>query len=97
MQDLGYNYDSLREETPEEKIHKVYTFNSVRKSMSTVIPRPNGGYHLLTKGASEIVLKKFVFLFLCNIFNIEKLFKLFYLFFYLNFKGVIGFTVKMES
>jgi len=43
---------------PEERIHKVYTFNSVRKSMSTVIPRVGGGYHLLTKGASEIVLKK---------------------------------------
>jgi Ca2+ transporting ATPase len=37
---------------------QVYTFNSVRKSMSTVIPRVGGGFHLFTKGASEIVLKK---------------------------------------
>uniref|UniRef100_T1G8G7 Calcium-transporting ATPase n=1 Tax=Helobdella robusta TaxID=6412 RepID=T1G8G7_HELRO len=58
IQDLGQNYEAVREEMPEEKIHKVYTFNSVRKSMSTVIPRVDGGYHLLTKGASEIVLKK---------------------------------------
>ena len=60
MQDMGQNYATLREDTPEEKIHKVYTFNSVRKSMSTVIPGSKGGYHLLTKGASEIVLKKLV-------------------------------------
>ena len=37
---------------------QVYTFNSVRKSMSTVIKQPTGGYRLFTKGASEIVLKK---------------------------------------
>ena len=55
---MGQNYEAVREEMPEERIHKVYTFNSVRKSMSTVIPRVGGGYHLLTKGASEIVLKK---------------------------------------
>lgn len=60
VHDLGQNYETIREEMPEEKIHKVYTFNSVRKSMSTVIPRSTGGFHLLTKGASEIVLKKSV-------------------------------------
>jgi len=27
--------------------------------MGTVIPRPNGGYRLYTKGASEIIMKKF--------------------------------------
>ena len=38
---------------------KVFTFNANRKSMSTVIHLPNdAGYRLLTKGASEIVLKK---------------------------------------
>ena len=37
---------------------KVFTFNSARKSMSTVIPLPGGGYRLFTKGASEIVLGK---------------------------------------
>lgn len=56
--DLGRNYESIREEFPEDKIHKVYTFNSVRKSMSTVIQRPGGGYRLFSKGASEIILKK---------------------------------------
>ncbi|ESO03383.1 hypothetical protein HELRODRAFT_187088 [Helobdella robusta] len=55
--DLEQNYETARENMPEEKIHKVYTFNSVRKSMSTVIPRENG-YTLFTKGASEIVMKK---------------------------------------
>ena len=39
-------------------LRQVYTFNSVRKSMSTVIKLPSGGYRLFTKGASEMVLKK---------------------------------------
>jgi Ca2+ transporting ATPase len=56
--DLGQSYEAQRDEMPEEKLHKVYTFNSVRKSMSTVVPREGGGYRLFTKGASEIVLKK---------------------------------------
>ena len=37
---------------------KVFTFNSARKSMSTVVPLPGGGFRLFTKGASEIVLDK---------------------------------------
>ena len=56
--DLSQSYEAVRDEMPEDKIHKVYTFNSVRKSMSTVIPRAGGGYQLFTKGASEIVLKR---------------------------------------
>jgi Ca2+ transporting ATPase len=57
--ELGQDYEKAREQMPEEKITKVYTFNSVRKSMSTVVPREDRlGYHLFTKGASEIVLKK---------------------------------------
>lgn len=44
---------------PEEKLHKVYTFNSIRKSMTTVIPR-NNGFTVFSKGASEIIMKKFV-------------------------------------
>ncbi|CAH1783922.1 unnamed protein product [Owenia fusiformis] len=58
VMDLGNNYETIREEMPEDKLHKVYTFNSVRKSMSTVIPKEGGGFTLFTKGASEIVLKK---------------------------------------
>jgi Ca2+ transporting ATPase len=55
---LGKRYQTVRDDVPEETFTRVYTFNSVRKSMSTVIPRQGGGYRLFTKGASEIVLKK---------------------------------------
>ena len=77
--DLGYSYESIRLRIPEQTLHKVYTFNSIRKWMTTVIPRhvpaENGvkkedrgsgtkgeGYRVFTKGAAEIVLKKFVIL-----------------------------------
>lgn len=58
---LGVNYDDIREQWPQESLLKVYTFNSVRKSMSTIIKdlepgRP--GITVFTKGASEMVLKK---------------------------------------
>ncbi|XP_073958845.1 plasma membrane calcium-transporting ATPase 3 isoform X2 [Choristoneura fumiferana] len=59
---LGQSYDAVRERHPEESLTKVYTFNSVRKSMSTVIPY-KGGYRLYTKGASEIVMKKCAFIY----------------------------------
>ena len=58
--DLGENYDAVRCEVPEDRLYKVYTFNSVRKSMSTVVRLQNHGYQLYTKGASEIVLQKYV-------------------------------------
>ncbi|XP_065219561.1 plasma membrane calcium-transporting ATPase 2 isoform X2 [Planococcus citri] len=60
---LGKNYQTWRDDVPEEALTRVYTFNSVRKSMSTVIPRQGGGYRLFTKGASEIVLKKCSFIY----------------------------------
>lgn len=61
--DLGKDYQSVRDDIPEEMLHKVYTFNSVRKSMSTVIPLDGGrGYRVYTKGASEIVMKKCSFI-----------------------------------
>lgn len=41
-------------------LSQVYTFNSVRKSMSTVIKLPDGSFRLYSKGASEIMLKKWV-------------------------------------
>ncbi|XP_076841463.1 plasma membrane calcium-transporting ATPase 3a isoform X2 [Brachyhypopomus gauderio] len=56
--DLKRDYQSVREHVPEEKLYKVYTFNSVRKSMSTVIQLPDGGFRIYSKGASEILLKK---------------------------------------
>ncbi|CAG0912528.1 unnamed protein product [Notodromas monacha] len=62
VQDLGGSYEKIREENPEETLHKVYTFNSERKSMSTVIRLPQGGFRVYTKGASEIVMKKCSFI-----------------------------------
>ncbi|XP_023209409.1 plasma membrane calcium-transporting ATPase 2-like [Centruroides sculpturatus] len=61
--DMGKDYQTIRDDTPEEKLHKVYTFNSVRKSMSTVIPLSTGGFRVFTKGASEMVLKKCSYIF----------------------------------
>uniref|UniRef100_A0A3P8YCZ9 P-type Ca(2+) transporter n=1 Tax=Esox lucius TaxID=8010 RepID=A0A3P8YCZ9_ESOLU len=56
--DLKRDYGPVREQIPEEKLYKVYTFNSVRKSMSTVVQLPDGSFRLYSKGASEILLKK---------------------------------------
>ncbi|RWS14795.1 plasma membrane calcium-transporting ATPase 3-like protein [Dinothrombium tinctorium] len=62
--DLGKDYQTIRDEITEDKFYKVYTFNSVRKSMSTVIQlKNNEGFRVYTKGASEMVLKKCVFIF----------------------------------
>ncbi|KAL6433960.1 hypothetical protein ACFW04_005856 [Cataglyphis niger] len=60
---LGKKYQTVRDDYPEETFTRVYTFNSVRKSMSTVIPRKGGGYRLFTKGASEIIMKKCAFIY----------------------------------
>ena len=54
---LGKNYDEIRGEYLEENFLHVYTFNSIRKSMSTVIQRPDS-IRLHVKGASEIILKQ---------------------------------------
>lgn len=56
--DLKQDYQAVRNEVPEEKLYKVYTFNSVRKSMSTVLKNSNGGFRMYSKGASEIILRK---------------------------------------
>uniref|UniRef100_A0AAY4CKA9 Calcium-transporting ATPase n=1 Tax=Denticeps clupeoides TaxID=299321 RepID=A0AAY4CKA9_9TELE len=56
--DLKRDYQPIRNQIPEEKLYKVYTFNSVRKSMSTVIKLPDGNFRMYSKGASEIILKK---------------------------------------
>ncbi|KAL1129907.1 hypothetical protein AAG570_012851 [Ranatra chinensis] len=63
VQNLGKSFQTVRDDMPEEMFTRVYTFNSVRKSMSTVVPRQGGGYRLFTKGASEIVLKKCAFIY----------------------------------
>uniref|UniRef100_A0A8D3BPT4 Calcium-transporting ATPase n=1 Tax=Scophthalmus maximus TaxID=52904 RepID=A0A8D3BPT4_SCOMX len=56
--ELKRDFQPIREEIPEEKLYKVYTFNSSRKSMSTVLKNADGGYRMYSKGASEIVLRK---------------------------------------
>ena len=56
--DLGQDYEAVREEYPPENFVKIFTFNSQRKSMSTVIHLPGGNFRLFTKGASEIILNK---------------------------------------
>uniref|UniRef100_A0A663MJJ5 Calcium-transporting ATPase n=1 Tax=Athene cunicularia TaxID=194338 RepID=A0A663MJJ5_ATHCN len=53
--DLKQDYEPVRNLIPEEKLYKVYTFNSVRKSMSTVIKMPDGSFRMYSKGASEII------------------------------------------
>ncbi|KAL0268070.1 UNVERIFIED_CONTAM: hypothetical protein PYX00_010146 [Menopon gallinae] len=63
VQALNKNYQTIRDDMPEEMFTRVYTFNSVRKSMSTVIPRQGGGYRLFCKGASEIIMKKCSFIY----------------------------------
>ncbi|CAL8339751.1 unnamed protein product [Merluccius merluccius] len=55
---LKRDYQPIRKQMPEELLYKVYTFNSVRKSMSTVVKLPDGSYRMYSKGASEIILKK---------------------------------------
>uniref|UniRef100_A0A8C4XW43 Calcium-transporting ATPase n=1 Tax=Gopherus evgoodei TaxID=1825980 RepID=A0A8C4XW43_9SAUR len=56
--DLKQDYQAVRNEVPEEKLYKVYTFNSVRKSMSTVLKNSDGSFRMYSKGASEIILRK---------------------------------------
>uniref|UniRef100_A0A671KTM6 Calcium-transporting ATPase n=1 Tax=Sinocyclocheilus anshuiensis TaxID=1608454 RepID=A0A671KTM6_9TELE len=56
--DLKKDYQAVRNEIPEEELYKVYTFNSVRKSMSTVLKNTDGSFRMFSKGASEILLKK---------------------------------------
>ncbi|CAF3617423.1 unnamed protein product [Rotaria sp. Silwood1] len=53
----GGSYDEIREKIPQDDLVKVYTFNSARKMMSTII-KHDDGYRLYTKGASEMVLTK---------------------------------------
>lgn len=61
---IGGDYDEIRREYPEEKLYKVYTFNSSRKMMMTVIELKNKnsderiGFRVFCKGASEILLNR---------------------------------------
>ncbi|XP_053168884.1 plasma membrane calcium-transporting ATPase 1-like isoform X1 [Hemicordylus capensis] len=60
--ELKQDYEAIRKMIPEEQLYKVYTFNSERKSMSTVLKNDDGSYQMFTKGASEIVLQKCCFI-----------------------------------
>ncbi|TNN46164.1 Plasma membrane calcium-transporting ATPase 3 [Liparis tanakae] len=55
---LDQDYQTIRNQFPEESLFKVYTFNSARKSMSTVLKNHDGSYRMYSKGASEILLRK---------------------------------------
>jgi Ca2+ transporting ATPase len=59
VQHLGGSYETIRADYPTEKFVKIFTFNSARKMMSTVVEKlDHTGFRLFTKGASEIVLSK---------------------------------------
>ena len=65
VMNLGLDYRAIRKCNPDTNFIKVYTFNSTRKSMSTVIPLPpheNKGWRVFTKGASEIIMSKCSFI-----------------------------------
>lgn len=58
---LGGSYDQIRNQYPSEQFVKVYTFNSARKMMSTIVRlknEPATTYRMYSKGASEIILSK---------------------------------------
>jgi len=55
--DLDGDYNQVRLKYPSDKHVKVFTFNSARKMMSTVV-RHDNCIRLFSKGASEIVLNK---------------------------------------
>uniref|UniRef100_A0A915AW34 Calcium-transporting ATPase n=1 Tax=Parascaris univalens TaxID=6257 RepID=A0A915AW34_PARUN len=62
VQTIDGSYAEIRRKYPEESLFKVYTFNSSRKSMMTVIRLlENGidvGFRVYQKGAAEIVLAR---------------------------------------
>ena len=60
VEHLGGDYAGIRLAHPTNQYVHVYTFNSGRKCMSTVVKHPNipGGLRLFCKGASEMVLNK---------------------------------------
>ncbi|GMT22007.1 hypothetical protein PFISCL1PPCAC_13304, partial [Pristionchus fissidentatus] len=59
--DLGTNFLDVRAKHPEESLFKVYTFNSARKSMMTVL-KLGDTYRVYAKGASEHILARSTFM-----------------------------------
>ncbi len=68
VEHLGGNYAHVREQNPTNQFVHIYTFNSSRKCMSTVINHPTipGAKRLFCKGASEMVLNKCKFMLVGN-------------------------------
>jgi len=60
VEQIGGDYNKIRAAHPTKDFVHVYTFNSARKSMSTIVPHPTipGAVRLFCKGASEMVLVK---------------------------------------
>lgn len=56
--EIGETYQDYRDHNPESSFVKVYTFNSARKSMTTAVRLPGGGFRIYSKGASEIILSR---------------------------------------
>jgi Ca2+ transporting ATPase len=68
VEHLGGNYATIRENNPTNQFVHIYTFNSSRKCMTTVIKHPSipGAVRLFCKGASEMVLNKCKFMLVNN-------------------------------
>uniref|UniRef100_A0AC35U884 Calcium-transporting ATPase n=1 Tax=Rhabditophanes sp. KR3021 TaxID=114890 RepID=A0AC35U884_9BILA len=66
LENIGEDYQLVRKEHPEKELVKVYTFNSSRKCMLTIINLIERGrivgYRVFCKGASEIILAKCKFI-----------------------------------
>ncbi|MES1904392.1 MAG: Plasma membrane calcium-transporting ATPase 3 [Paramarteilia canceri] len=55
--DFGIDWKNIREEG-QNRIVKMFAFNSARKCMSTVFEDDDGGLEIFIKGASEVILEK---------------------------------------
>lgn len=60
--ETGVTYQDIRDKHPESSFVKVYTFNSARKSMSTIVKNGEDGFRIFTKGASEIICRRSAFI-----------------------------------
>jgi len=63
--EIGSNYDEVRRKTSGRSaetrhLGRPRAFSSARKMMSWAVPKPDGGYRVYAKGASEIILGRVV-------------------------------------
>lgn len=63
--EMGLEYEAIRKATPGRNPEtaaqgKAFMFQSARKMMSWAVPKPDGGFRIYCKGASEIVLARCV-------------------------------------